>query len=123
MTICFLCVSCSSIPPPPRSEGNGNSERGGGEGVQKEAISERWGIEYRGFFQGDLGNIGELFINNSFSVEQAISYFAVTGVSKQVLFSALLIFHLRSAKRFFHGLRDRFLSYNCHRLMYQLPVM
>ena len=108
--------------PPPRSEGNGNSERGG-EGVQKEAISEGWGIEYRGFFQGDLGNIGELFINNSFSVEQAISYFAVTGVSKQVLFSALLIFHLRSAKRFFHGLRDRFLSYNCHRLMYQLPVM
>ena len=81
------------------------------------------GIDYRGFFPGDLGKIGELFINNSFSVEQAISYFAVTGVSKQVLFFALIIFHLRSAKCFFHGLRDRFLSYNCHRLMYQLPVM
>ena len=95
--------------------------RGGG--VQKEAISEGWEIDYRGFFPGDLGKIGELFINNSFSVEQAISYFAVTGVSKQVLFFALIIFHLRSAKCFFHGLRDRFLSYNCHRLMYQLPVM
>ena len=110
MTICFLCVSCSSIPPPPRSEGNGNSEGG-------------WGIDYRGFFPGDLGKIGELFINNSFSVEQAISYFAVTGVSKQVLFFALIIFHVRSAKCFFHSLRDRFLSYNCHRLMYKLPVM
>ena len=109
--------------PPPPFGGQREFRAGGGEGVQKEAISKRWGIEYRGFFQGDLGNIGELFINNSFSVEQAISYFAVTGVSKQVLFSALLIFHLRSAKRFFHGLRDRFLSYNCHRLMYQLPVM
>ena len=76
------------------------------------------------FFSGDLGKIGELFINNSsVSVEQAINYFAVTGVSKQVLFFALIIFHLRSAKCFFHGLRDRFLSYNCHRLMYKLPVI
>ena len=120
MTICFLCVSCSSIPPPVR---RATGIPRGGEGVQKEAISEGWGIDYRGFFPGDLGKIGELFINNSFSVEQAISYFAVTGVSKQVLFFALIIFHLRSAKCFFHGLRDRFLSYNCHRLMYQLPVM
>ena len=71
----------------------------------------------------DLGKISELFINNSFSVEQAISYFAVTGVSKQVLLFALIIFHLRSAKCFFHGLRDRFLSYNFHRLMYKLPVI
>ena len=103
-----------SPPPLPRSEGNGNSEAGG----------EGWGIDYRGFFPGDLGKIGELFINNSsVSVEQAISYFAVTGVSKQVLFFALIIFHLRSAKCFFHGLLDRFLSYNCLRLMYKLPVM
>ena len=108
-------------PPPPVRRATGIPR--GGEEVQKEAISEGWGIDYRGFFPGDLGNICELFINNSFSVEQAISYFAVTGVSKQVLFFALIIFHLRSAKCFFHGLRDRFLSYNCHRLMYQLPVM
>ena len=107
-------------PHPPVRRATG-IPRGGG--VQKEAISEGWGIDYRGFFPGDLGKIGELFINNSFSVEQAISYFAVTGVSKRVLFFALIIFHLRSAKCFFHGLRDRFLSYNCHRLMYQLPVM
>ena len=110
------------LPPPPVRRATG-IPREGGEGVQKEAISEGWGIDYRGFFPGDLGKIGELFINNSFSVEQAISYFAVTGVSKQLLFFALIIFHLRSAKCFFHGLRDRFLSYNCHRLMYKLPVM
>ena len=120
--MCIVQFHTPPPPPAPRSEGNGNSE-GGGEGVQKEAISEGWGIDYRGFFPGDLGNICELFINNSFSVEQAISYFAVTGVSKRVLFFALIIFHLRSAKCFFHGLRDRFLSYNCHRLMYKLPVM
>ena len=62
MTICFLYVSCSSIPG--NSEATGISRRGGG--VQKEAIFEGWGIDYRGFFfSGDLGNIGELFINNS----------------------------------------------------------
>ena len=129
MTICFLYVSCGSIlpppqlpyPPPPRSEGNGNSEAGGG--PKGGNFWGGWGIAYRDFFPGDLSNIGELFINNSFSVEQAIGYFAVTGVSKQVLLFALIIFHLRSAKCFFHGLRDRFLSYNCHRLMYQIPVM
>ena len=82
-------------PPPPF--GGQRELRGGGGGVQKEAVSKGWGIDYRGFFPGDLGKIGELFINNSFSVEQAISYFAVTGVSKQVLFFALIIFHLRSA--------------------------
>ena len=108
---------------PTRSEGNGNSEGEGGGRGPKGGNFRGVGIDYRGFFPGDLGNICELFINNSFSVEQAISYFAVTGVSKQVLFFALIIFHLRSAKCFFHGLRDRFLSYNCHRLMYQLPVM
>ena len=85
-------------PPPLPFGGQREFRAGGGEGVEKEAISEGWGIEYRGFFQGDLGNIGELFINNSFSVEQAISYFAVTGVSKQVLLFGLIIFHLRSAK-------------------------
>ena len=107
-------------PHPPVRRATGIPREGG---VQKEAISEGWGIDYRGFFPGDLGKIGELFINNSFSVEQAISYFAVTGVSNQVLFFTLIIFHLRSDKCFFHGLRNRFLSYNCHRLMYQLPVM
>ena len=102
MTICFLYVSCSSIPTPPSPPvGRATGIPRWGGGVQKEAISEGWGIDYRGFFPGDLGNIGELFINNSFSVEQAISYFAVTGVSKQVLLFALIIFHLRSAKCFF----------------------
>ena len=39
---------------------------------------------YRGLFLGGLSKIGELLINSSFSVEQAISYFTVTNVSKQV---------------------------------------
>ena len=120
MTICFLCVSCSSIPPPPFG---GQREFRGGEGSKRRQFPRGGGLITEVFFPGDLGKIGELFINNSFSVEQAISYFAVTGVSKQVLFFALIIFHLRSAKCFFHGLRDRFLSYNCHRLRYKLPVM
>ena len=118
MTICFLYRELP-YPPPPRSEGNGNSEGGRGpKGGNFRGVGD-W---LQRFFPGDLGKIGELFINNSFSVEQAISYLAVTGVSKQLLFSALIIFHLRSAKCFFHCLRDRFLSYNCHRLMYQLPT-
>ena len=39
---------------------------------------------------------------NSFSVEQAIKYFTVIGVSKQVLFT-VTTFYVRSAKCFFHG--------------------
>ena len=61
--------------------------RGGG--IQKEAISEGkrgggGGLLTDFFFPGDLSKIGEPLINNSFSVEQAFSYFTVTGVSKQV---------------------------------------
>ena len=37
------------------------------------------------FFPGGLSKVGELLMKNSFSVEQAIIYFAVTVVSKQVL--------------------------------------
>ena len=107
-------------PPPPHvRRATGIPRRG----CPKGGNFRGGGIAYRGFFPGGLSKIGELFINNSFSVEQAISYFAVTGVSKQVLLFALIIFHLRSAKCFFHGLRDRFLSYNFHRLMYKLPVI
>ena len=46
------------------------------------------------FFPGGLSKIGQLLINNSFSVQQAISYFIVTGVSKQVLLLALIIYYL-----------------------------
>ena len=104
--------------PPPPPFGGQREFRGGGEGSKRRQFPKDGGLITEVFFPGDLGKIGELFINNSFSVEQAISYFAVTGVSKQLLFFALIIFHLRSAKCFFHDLRDRLLSYNCHRLMY-----
>ena len=68
--------------PPPPKEGDGNSERKGG--VQKEAISEGLGGCLQRLFLGDMSKIGALLINNSFSVEQPISYFTVTDVSKQV---------------------------------------
>ena len=107
MPICFLYVLCSSLtsprppPPPPGGPRECRGDQGGG-GVQTETISEGVGdCLLRFFFPGGLGEIGELFINNSFSVEQAINYFTVTGVSKQVLLFALIIFHLRSAKCFF----------------------
>ena len=67
-------------------------------GVQKEAISEGvGGCLKRFFFSGVSSKIGDLLINNSFSVEQAISYFPVTGVSKQVLLFGLVIFYLDPA--------------------------
>ena len=64
------------------TEGNGNSE---GRGVQKEAISKGMGGCLQRFFPGGLSKIGELLMKNSFSVEQAIIYFTVTVVLKQVL--------------------------------------
>ena len=120
----FSVRSCFFDTPPPPHKAMGIPPRRGG-GSKRRQFPRGWGIAYRGFFPGGLGKIGELFINNSFSVEQPISYFAVTGDSKQVLLFALIIFHLRSAKCFFffHSLRDRFLSYNCHRLKKKLPVI
>ena len=59
------------------------------------------------FFPGGLSKIDELLIHNNFSDEQTIGCFTVTGVSKQVLLFALIIFYLRLAKCFFHG--DSFL--------------
>ena len=73
-------------------EGNGNSE-GKGEGP-KGSFPRGRGVTHLGFFQGALSKIGELLINTSFSVEQVISYFTVTSVSKQVLLFALIIFYL-----------------------------
>ena len=64
-------------------------------GVQKTAISKGVGKLTVVFFPVGLSKIGELLINNSFSVEQAVSYFTVyTFVSKQVLLFTLIIFYL-----------------------------
>ena len=76
----YLVVPYPPSPRPRRATGIPRRRGGEGGGLEKEAISEGWGIYYRGFFPGDLCKIGELFINNSFSVEQATSYFAVTGL-------------------------------------------
>ena len=103
-TYALYSTLCSSrkypypTPPTPFTKGNGNSE-GRGRG-QKGGIFP-WG---RGLLTGGLSKIVELVINNSFSVEQAISYFTVTGVSKPILLFALTIFSLQSAKCFFSRL-------------------
>ena len=80
-----------------------------------------------------LSKIGELLINNSFSVQKAISYFLQLPVFQQELLFTLIVFYLRSCKCFFHGLCDSFLKsethnefllkYNCHRLVNKLPVI
>ena len=106
---------CSSrkypYPPPPAAaaplEGNGNSE--GREGPKWGNFQGDGGLLTEVFFSNCLSKIGELLINNSFFVAQAISYFTVTGVSNQVLLFALIIFYIRSAKYFFHSLCDSFL--------------
>ena len=69
-------------------EGGGGGGWGGGGGG---------GLKGGNFRGGGGLIIGGLLIKNSFSVEQVISYFTVTGVSKQVLLFVLIIFYLRSA--------------------------
>ena len=71
-----------TAPPPTPQRRATEIPRGGR--VQKEAISEGLGACLQRLFPGGLSKIGELLINSSFSVEQAISYFTVTNVSKQV---------------------------------------
>ena len=91
-------------------EGHGNAKGKGDPKGGNFRGEEGGGVAYRIFFPGDLSKVGESLINNSFSVEQAFSYFTVTGVSKQVLLFALIIFYLQSAKCFFfHRLSDSFL--------------
>ena len=79
------------------------------EGAQKETISKEVGDCLERFFPGGLSKIGEFLIDNSFSVEKAISYFTVTGVSKQVFIVCIDHLLLQTAKCFSHGLRDSFL--------------
>ena len=63
--------------------------------LKRRQLQRESGVAYRGLFLGGLSKIGELLINNSFSVEKAyITYFTVTGVSKEVLLFALIIFFL-----------------------------
>lgn len=68
-----VCVVPENIHTSPE-KGNIYSE---GRRVQNVAIS-RGGCLQRVFFTG--GKIGELLINGSFLVEQAFSYFTITGV-------------------------------------------
>ena len=62
--------------------GNGNSEGRGGGGKRRQ-FPRRWGVAYRGFSSRGLSKISELLLNNSFSVEQAFSYFTVTGLQNK----------------------------------------
>ena len=84
-TLCSSVVLENILPPPPM-EGHGNSKgRGDPKGGNFRGKEGGGGVAYSLFLPGDLSKIGESLINNSFSVEQAFSYFTVTGVSKQVV--------------------------------------
>ena len=97
----LVSVMCrENIHNPPR---RGTEIRKGGEDVKMRQFPRESGVAYRGLFPGGLSKIGELIMNImfSFSAEKAISYFTVTGDSKQALLLALIIFYLQSAKCFF----------------------
>ena len=53
----------------------GGEGRGGGNSVQKRGIFRGGGSGFSRCFPEALGQIGELLKSNSFSVEQAVSYF------------------------------------------------
>ena len=61
-----MCSTKKYPYPPLPTKGKGNSE---GSGLQKEAISGGVRGCLQRFFPGGLSKIGELLINNSFSVE------------------------------------------------------
>ena len=67
-------------PPSPPTEGNGNSEGSGG---PKGDIFRGDGGCLQRYFSRGLSKIGEFLINNCFSVEQAFSYFTVTGLQNK----------------------------------------
>ena len=93
---CVVPENIPHTPPPSPRRATVIPRGGGGGGVKRRQFSRGVGC-LQSLFSRGLIKIGELLINNSFSFEQAISYFTVTGV-------ALIIFYLRSAcKCFFHG--------------------
>ena len=66
--------------------------------LKRRQFARGWRVAYRGFFfrgveggglltevffPGGLSKIGELLIKNRFSVEQAFSYFTVTGLQNK----------------------------------------
>ena len=121
-------------PPTPATEGNGNSwytiycirlqinktcihvyVYSEGRGSKRRLIPRGWGVAYRGFFQ-------RVWV---------VSYSSITAslLSKLSVISLLPVFQNKSCslhwssfiygplKSVFHGLRESFLYYNCHRLM------
>ena len=79
-----------SIPP---TEGNKKFK---GEEVLKGGNFRGGGVASRVFFPGAPSKIGE----------QLPVILPLIGVSKQILLFSSMIFYLRSAKCFFHGLHD-----------------
>ena len=52
-------------------------------GLKRRQFPRGWGVPYRVFFPGGLSKISELLINKRFSVEEAFSYFTVTGLQSK----------------------------------------
>ena len=86
-------------PPSPGRRAT-EKQRGGGGGVQKEAISEEVGVASLVFFIGAPSKIDE----------QAIGYFTFNRCFRpkrvQKLLCSWMIFYLRPTECFFHGLHD-----------------
>lgn len=88
------CVFSRKYPYPPTPWWVMETQRGGG--VQRESISEAVGVASQVFFPGAPSKIDEQ--------AQLSVILPLIGVSKQKLLLSLMIFYLRSAGCFFHGL-------------------
>ena len=88
------CVFSRKYPYPPTPRRVMETQRGGG--VQRESISEAVGVASQVFFPGAPSKIDEQ--------AQLSVILPLIDVSKQKLLFSLIIFYLRSAGCFFHGL-------------------
>lgn len=67
------------------------------------------GVAFRGFFPGGPSKIGELLINNNFSVELATSYLTLNSCFKTIIIVCIIHLIYGRSECFFHGLHDIFL--------------
>ena len=88
------------------TEGNGNSDV---RGSRTRKFPKGRGVASRGFFPGGPSKIGELLINNNFSVELATSYLTLNSCFKTIIIVCIIHLIYGRSECFFHGLHDIFL--------------
>ena len=72
---CVVLENIHTTPPLPPRRATEIQRGWGGGGPKRRQFPRGWGLLTGVFFLGGLSTFGELLINNSFSVEQAISFF------------------------------------------------